>query len=87
MQNNQDELAHLESLTLNHKMSRSFRRARFDHTNVQMTTHFSVELEQQLIPRQEVLFREQLHVLTYVLHILDRVDLAERTHQSRIFIC
>lgn len=82
MRNNQDKLAHSESLTLNYKISRSFRRARFD----QMTTHFRVELEQQLIPRQEVLFREQLHVLTYVLHVLDRVNLAERTNQSRIFI-
>lgn len=77
--------AHLESLTLNYKISRSFRRARFDQTDVQMTTHFGVELKQQLIPRQEILLRKQLHVLTYVLHVLDRVDLAEKTHQSPIF--
>lgn len=47
-----------------------------------MTTHFRVELEEQLIPRQEVGCREQLHVLTYVLHVLDGVDLTERTRQS-----
>lgn len=47
-----------------------------------MTTHFRVELEQQLIPRQEVGCREQLHVLTYVLHVLDGVDLTQRTRQS-----
>lgn len=46
-----------------------------------MTTHFRVELKQQLIPRQEVGCREQLHVLTYVLHVLDRVDLPERNRQ------
>lgn len=46
-----------------------------------MTTHFRVELKQQLIPRQEVGCREQLHVLTYVLRVLDRVDLPERNRQ------
>ena len=86
MQSNQDELAHSESLTLNYKISRSFRRVRLDQANVQMRTHFRVELKQQLIPRQEVLFWEQLHVLTYVLYILDRIDLSERSHENQIFI-
>lgn len=85
MQNNQGELAHSESLTLNYRISRSFRRARFDQTNVQMTTHFRVELEQQLIPCQEVLFWEQLHVLAYVLHVLDRVNLAEDPSEPNLY--
>lgn len=42
------------------------------------TSYFWIELKHQLIARQEVFFREQLHVLTYVFDILYWVNLTKR---------